>query len=75
VAEPTCEGCHTLSAAGFEGTIGPDLDDMRPGYATVLDALRTGPGAMPDYSDQFDARGLHDIAAYVSGAAAAGGER
>jgi mono/diheme cytochrome c family protein len=73
--EPSCEACHTLAAADFDGTIGPDLDRLRPGYATVLEALRTGPGAMPDYSDHLDARALHDIAAYVSGAAAAGGGR
>ena len=28
-----CGGCHTLSAAGTTGTVGPNLDDVLPGQA------------------------------------------
>jgi mono/diheme cytochrome c family protein len=44
----TCGGCHTLKAAGTTGTVGPNLDDLKPDKATVLDAIKTGPGAMPE---------------------------
>ena len=31
----TCGGCHTLSAAGTSGTVGPDLDGLQPDDAQV----------------------------------------
>lgn len=71
VVEPSCEGCHALAAAEFDGDIGPDLDRLRPGYERVLRALRTGPGAMPDYSGALTTAQMHDVAAYISGAAGA----
>ena len=68
-AQPNCGRCHTLEAAEFEGTTAPNLDELRPGYQRVLDAIRDGPGFMPSYSDQLDERELHDVAAYISEAA------
>jgi mono/diheme cytochrome c family protein len=70
VASPACSACHALAAAEWEGTTAPDLDRMNPGYGTVLDAIRNGPGAMPSYSDQLSEAELHDISAFVSGEAA-----
>jgi cytochrome c6 len=46
----TCGSCHTLKAAGTHGTIGPDLDQIKPDAARVLAAMQnggTGSGAMP----------------------------
>jgi mono/diheme cytochrome c family protein len=43
----TCGTCHTLAAAGTTGTVGPNLDDLKPDQATVLAAIQDGPGAMP----------------------------
>jgi len=46
----SCGGCHTLGAAGTKGTVGPNLDQLRPDAKTVLAAIRnggTGSGAMP----------------------------
>lgn len=45
-----CGSCHTLKAANTTGTIGPDLDQLKPDAARVLAALRnggTGSGTMP----------------------------
>lgn len=67
-AEPSCDRCHTLAGAGWTGDIGPNLDDLRPGYGRVLEAVRTGPGLMPAY-DGLPNRRQHDIAAFVSQAA------
>lgn len=69
-AEPACGRCHTLADADAEGTIGPSLDFLRPGYEQVLNAVREGPGLMPAYDDALGEDELHDLAAYVSGAAA-----
>jgi mono/diheme cytochrome c family protein len=42
-----CGRCHTLSAAGTDGKVGPKLDALRPSAATVLTAIDNGPGVMP----------------------------
>ena len=35
-ASAGCGSCHTLSAAKASGQVGPNLDDAKPGYDTVL---------------------------------------
>jgi len=60
----SCGSCHTLSAAGTSGTIGPNLDnafaaDVQEGYPqsvienVVLDQIRlgSGPGPIATYSN------------------------
>lgn len=64
--EPTCGFCHTLAAADFNGSTAPDLDQLRPGYERVRDALRVGPGLMPSYREALSDKEMHDIAAFVS---------
>jgi cytochrome c6 len=69
--DPRCGECHTLADAGTTGTIGPDLDEVKPTFDQVIAALNEGPGEMPDFSDvspQFK----DNIAAYVSTAAGQG---
>ena len=36
-----CAGCHTLSAAGSTGTIGPNLDQLKPSTAVVAHQVRS----------------------------------
>lgn len=64
--DDSCGLCHTLESAGFEGTPAPNLDELRPGYQRVLDAVREGPGLMPSYSGVLTEGELHDIAAFIS---------
>jgi mono/diheme cytochrome c family protein len=45
-----CGSCHTLSAAGTSGAIGPKLDGLGVDAATVTAAMKAGPGAMPTFS-------------------------
>jgi len=68
-----CAGCHTLRDAGAHGQIGPDLDQLRPDYATVLRQVRRGGNGMPSFSGKLDASSIKAVAAYVSHAAGAGG--
>src|SRR4051794_23210797 len=45
-----CAACHTLKASGAVAQVGPNLDQLKPPKALVLDALakgRTGNGNMP----------------------------
>jgi cytochrome c6 len=44
----TCGGCHTLSDAGTNGEVGPNLDELQPSAQQVRSAIRRGPGAMPE---------------------------
>lgn len=46
----SCGSCHALSAAGTEGKVGPNLDDLKPDATSVLRAIENGGaggGAMP----------------------------
>jgi mono/diheme cytochrome c family protein len=46
----TCGSCHTLSAAGTTGAVGPKLDGLRLTAAQVTAAMRAGPGVMPTFA-------------------------
>ena len=43
----TCATCHTLAAADAEGSVGPNLDELKPDRDRVLNAIESGPGSMP----------------------------
>jgi mono/diheme cytochrome c family protein len=66
-----CAGCHTLAAAGASGTVGPDLDQLRPDAATVAATVKSGAGAMPAFEGKLSAAEIQAVADYV--AASAGG--
>lgn len=64
--ELSCGLCHTLENAGFTASVAPNLDELSPGFETVLDALRDGPGAMPSYRGELTRQEIRDLAAYIS---------
>ena len=68
-----CAGCHTLRAAGAHGQVGPDLDQLRPDYATVLRQVKRGGNGMPSFGGKLDASSIRSVATYVSHVAGAGG--
>lgn len=70
--DPRCGDCHTLADAGTTGTIGPNLDEVKPTFDEVVAALNEGPGEMPEFSD-VSAEFKDNIAAYVSTAVVQGG--
>jgi mono/diheme cytochrome c family protein len=63
----TCGGCHTLAAAGTTGTVGPNLDDLKPDQATVQAAIQDGPGAMP--ANLLTGAQAQQVAAFVAASA------
>jgi mono/diheme cytochrome c family protein len=65
-ASAGCGNCHTLKAAGASGTIGPDLDQLRPSAATVSQIVRTGSGEMPSFSGKLSGAQIAAVATYVS---------
>lgn len=60
-----CGSCHTLAAAHSTGTIGPDLDGLKPDYRTVTSQVTNGGGAMPPFKSQLSKQQIADVAAYV----------
>jgi cytochrome c551 len=64
----TCNQCHTLAASKTVGRVGPNLDDLRPPKALVLNAIEQGRargvGRMP--AALLQGQDAQDVAAYVS---------
>jgi len=63
-----CAGCHTLADAGSTGTIGPNLDDLKPSHDAVVAQVTNGGGGMPAFGDSLSQEQIRDVAAYVSSA-------
>jgi cytochrome c5 len=68
----SCASCHTLKAAHAYGTVGPNLDQLKPPKALILDALahgrQRGNGTMPaNIVIGGDAQAVADFVAKVAG--------
>ena len=61
-----CGTCHTLAAAGSDGTTGPNLDDLKPDEDTVEAQVRSGGGGMPAFEGQLSDAEIEAVATYVS---------
>jgi mono/diheme cytochrome c family protein len=64
-ASAGCATCHTLSAAGSSGTIGPNLDDKKPDYDLIVERVTNGKSPMPSFKGQLSDEQIHDVAAFV----------
>jgi mono/diheme cytochrome c family protein len=60
-----CGKCHTLAAAKSTGTIGPNLNKIKPSQALVAKQVTTGGGFMPSFGGTLKKAQIDDIAAYV----------
>ena len=61
-----CKGCHTLKAAGATGTVGPNLDDLKPDKATVTRQVENGGGPMPAFKGKLSDTQINAVSTYVS---------
>ena len=68
-ASAGCGGCHTLSDANAGGSIGPNLDEVKPSEEAVAAKVRVGGGGMPAFEGQLSDQEIQDVAAYVSSVA------
>jgi cytochrome c553 len=70
-----CGLCHTLKAANAVARVGPNLDDLQPPYALVLDAINKGRsqgnGQMP--AQIYTGKDAQDVAKFVAKTAGASG--
>ncbi len=65
-AQPACAVCHTLEAAGAEGTIGPSLDELKPDAARVQQAVLKGLGVMPPFAGKLSPEDIEAVSQYVA---------
>jgi cytochrome c6 len=61
-----CGSCHTLSAAGTSGTVGPNLDQISLPAAAIEAKIRSGGGVMPSFTGKLSDQQIKAIASYVS---------
>jgi mono/diheme cytochrome c family protein len=84
-AQPSCSGCHTLSAVGASGTVGPDLDKAVPMLKTagavktaIVDPDKTiakgfPKGVMPDtFGQSISPKDLDDLVQFLLSSTASG---
>jgi outer membrane protein assembly factor BamB len=61
-----CGSCHKLNAAGTSGTVGPNLDQLKPNAATVERQVRNGGGGMPSFEGRLSTAEIAAVAKYVA---------
>jgi len=61
-----CAGCHALKDAGANGTVGPNLDELKPSKETVAKQVENGGAAMPAFKGQLTPAQIDAVAAYVA---------
>jgi mono/diheme cytochrome c family protein len=64
-----CASCHTLKAAGATGTVGPNLDGLKPAEAVVERQVTNGGAVMPPFKSKLSAAEIKAVAKFVSSSA------
>jgi mono/diheme cytochrome c family protein len=64
-----CGSCHALKDAGTSGTVGPNLDQLKPSESIVQRQVINGGGAMPAFKGVLTPAQITAVAKYVSSAA------
>jgi mono/diheme cytochrome c family protein len=64
-----CGGCHTLKDAGTSGTVGPNLDDLKPPKDVVDRQVTNGGQVMPAFKGKLTPAQIAAVATYVSSVA------
>jgi mono/diheme cytochrome c family protein len=64
-----CGSCHTLAAAGTSGTVGPNLDQLKPSVAVVQHQVVNGGAVMPAFAGTLSTAQIAAVATYVSSVA------
>jgi cbb3-type cytochrome c oxidase subunit III len=61
-----CASCHTLNAAGAKGTIGPNLDQLKPSFPVAQHQVEVGGGIMPAFKGKLTQPQIDAVAKYVA---------
>jgi mono/diheme cytochrome c family protein len=65
-ASAGCGGCHTFSAAGSTGTVGPNLDNANIDFEGAVQQIENGGGGMPAFSGRLSDQEIADVAAFIT---------
>jgi mono/diheme cytochrome c family protein len=68
-ASAGCTSCHTLKDAGSTGTVGPNLDQLKPSEAAVEKQVTNGGAIMPAFKGQLTPAQIKAVAEYVASVA------
>ena len=67
IFQSECASCHTLKAAGATGTVGPNLDQLKPAQAVrVVRQVTNGGAVMPAFKGKLTPAQIAAVATYVS---------
>jgi cbb3-type cytochrome c oxidase subunit III len=61
-----CASCHTLKAAGATGTVGPNLDQLKPAQPVVEKQVTNGGGVMPAFKGTLTPEQITAVSKYVA---------
>ncbi len=61
-----CSSCHTLKAAGAAGTIGPNLDQLKPAFPIVVHQVTNGGSVMPAFKGKLTPAQIDAVSKFVS---------
>jgi cytochrome c6 len=64
-----CGGCHTLKDAGSTGSVGPNLDQLKPSLAIIEHQVVNGGSVMPAFKNKLTKDEIDAVATYVSSVA------
>ena len=68
-AQAGCGSCHTLKDAGSTGTVGPNLDQLKPPEPRVVTQVTNGGAQMPAFKGRLTPAQIQAVAKYVSSVA------
>jgi cbb3-type cytochrome c oxidase subunit III len=69
IFQADCSSCHTLAAAQATGTIGPNLDQLKPDMARVKHQVEVGGGVMPAFKGTLTDAQIAAVAKFVASSA------
>ena len=61
-----CASCHTLKAAAATGTVGPNLDQLKPAQARVQRQVENGGSVMPAFKGKLSPAQIAAVAKFVA---------
>jgi cbb3-type cytochrome c oxidase subunit III len=69
IFQSECASCHTLAAAQATGTIGPNLDQLKPSEAIAKHQVEVGGGVMPAFKGKLTDAQITAVAKFVASSA------
>ena len=61
-----CGACHSLKDANTTGSIGPNLNEIKPDIGRVINSVTNGVGVMPSFVGTLSDKEINAVAYYVS---------